>query len=102
MASADDQSDTISIADLILHIDAKLSIALFRQKIIGKNGNTARNRIVTIDLMDPDPGTAASTRGHTDTFELNNVIDSYTQLLHTRAGVELKPRLEVNVQIMRL
>src|SRR3546814_11431970 len=63
MASADDQSDTIGIADLILHIDAKLRIALFRQKIIGQNGKTGRNRIVDIDRRDHGPGPAARIRG---------------------------------------
>src|SRR3546814_8292179 len=95
MASADDQSDTIGIADLILHIDAKLRIALFRQKIIGQNGKTGRNRIVDIDRRDHGPGPAARIRGRTGPFEIIAVIDSYQQLVRQRAGVELETHVHV-------
>src|SRR3546814_3790677 len=88
MASADDQSDTIGIADLILHIDAKLRIALFRQKIIGQNGKTGRNRIVDIDRRDHGPGPAARIRGRTGPFEIIAVIDSYQQLVRQRRSEE--------------
>src|SRR3546814_4748098 len=103
MASADDQSDTIGIADLILHIDAKLRIALFRQKIVGQNGKTGRNRIVDIDRRDHGPGPAARIRGRTGPFEIIAVIDSYQQLVRSEEHTsELQSLMRISYAVFCL